>query len=155
MTLDFYFTHYGYSDYLGRPIPNAIENRTSRVIGSLLAFQAVGNFDVTSFMTVRVFGGLAADLRIVLVAADLNEELDPMEDIRRQTDLVREYYWSRGRWFFPVAGTGLDFPINQRFKIGIDFRTWFPMYRFLANEDLPAFEGWRFGGGLRFSFVKQ
>ena len=154
LTLDFYLTHYGYSDVLNRAIPNAIENRTSRVIGSLLAFQAAGYFNVNSFMTIRAFAGPAIDMRIVLVAAGLSDELDQMDDIRRQTDLVRNYFWSKGRWFMPVAGAGLDFKVNPRVKLGLDLRSWIPVYRLWTDEDLPPIEGWRFGCGIRLSFIK-
>jgi hypothetical protein len=149
LTLDFYLTHYGFSDKLGRPVPNAIENRTARVIGSVFALQAAAHFDLTSYLTLRVFGGPAADLRIVLVAANLKEGLDPMDDIRRQTNLVRNYFWSRGRWFLPVVGVGTDLTVNDRFRLGVDIRTWIPMYRIWTEENLPLVEGWRFGMGVR------
>ena len=152
LTLDLYLTHYGYSYTLGRAVPDAIENRTARVIGFILGFQAAWYFDLTSFMTLRLYCGPAADLRIVLVAADLdNESSAAMDDIRRRTDEVRSYFWSSGRWFLPVVGLGTDFTINPRFKLGIDFRVWAPMYRLWSGEDLPAVEGWRFGPGVRFT----
>ena len=149
LTLDFYMTHYGYSDVLNRAVPDAIENRTSRVIGFPLALQAAVYFNVTPFMTVRVYGGPAADLRIVVVAAGLNEGLDDMDDIRQKTNSVRNYFWSSGRWFMPVIGAGVDFTLNSRFRLGIDMRVWAPVYRLWSGEDLPAIEGWRFGPGVR------
>ena len=147
LTLDFYMTHYGYSEELDRAVPQAIENRSARVIGSLLGFQAAGCFDVTSFMTIRAFAGLSADLRIVFMAADLSPA--DKDDASKQTDQVRRYFWSGGRWFMPVTGTGIDFILNERFKLGIDFRVWMPMYRIWTDENLPAIEGWRFGVGFR------
>ena len=151
-TLDFYMTHYGYDDSLGRAVPNAIENRTALVIGSLLAFQAAAYFDVSPSITLRVYGGPAADLRIVLVAEDLNAGLDDMDTIRSQTDSVRNYFWSSGRWFMPVMGAGADFALNPRIKLGVDLRVWAPIYRLWTGENLPAIEGWRFGPGIRLSF---
>jgi len=151
LTLDFYMTHYGYDDVLKRAVPDAIENRTSRVIGFPLAFQLAAYFDVNSFTTVRVYGGPAVDLRIVMIAEDLNEGLDNMTEIRRKTDLVLNYFWSSGRWFMPVLGAGVDFSINPRFRLGIDLRVWAPAYRLWTGEDLPAIEGWRFGPGIRFT----
>lgn len=147
LTLDFYMTHYGYDYTLDRAVPAAIENRSSLVIGSLLGIQAAAYFDVTSFMTVRVYGGPAADLRIVVVAGDLNSY--DMDDAARQTNSVRSYFWSRGRWLMPVIGTGVDFALNEGFKLGIDFRVWVPAYRLWAGGDLPGIEGWRFGPGIR------
>ena len=152
LTLDFYMTHYGYDDTLKRAVPNSIENRTSRVIGSLLAFQLAAYFDVTSFITLRAYCGPAADLRIVLIAEDLNEGLDDMDTIRRQTDSVRNYFWSSGRWFMPVMGVGADFTLNSRVKLGVDMRVWAPIYRLWTGENLPAIEGWRFGPGIRLTF---
>jgi len=148
LTLDFYMTHYGYA--LDRAVPQAIENRSALVIGSLFAFQAAAYFNVTSFMTVRAYGGPAADLRIVLVAEDLNS--GDMDDAQRQTDAVLNYFWSSGRWFMPVVGAGVDFNISSRFKVGIDLRVWIPIYRLWTGEDLPPIEGWRFGPGIRFTF---
>ena len=149
LTLDFYYTHYGYSDNLERAIPQAIENRSSLVIGSVLAVQAAFSFDLTQLMTLRAFIGPAADLRIVVLAEKLTQGLDDISAIRAEVDLVRKYFWSQGRWLLPVMGTGLDFTLNSRFKLGLDFRVWMPMYRLWTGEDLPAIEGWRFGIGFR------
>ena len=148
LTLDLYTTHYGYSDELSRPVPEAIENRTARVIGSLLGFQLAGYFDVSSKVTVRAYGGPTADLRIVLVAAGLEAHED-MKEVRKDVNKVRSYFWSQGRWLMPVIGTGADYTLNERFKLGIDFRVWMPMYRLWTGENLPAIEGWRFGPGIR------
>jgi hypothetical protein len=147
LSLDFYYTHYGYDYDLDRAVPYAIENRSAQVIGSLLALQAAWYFNVSSLLTIRAYGGPAADLRIVLLAEDLNEP--DMDDATRQTDSVRNYFWSQGRWFMPVVGAGLDFALNERFKIGVDMRVWTPIYRLWTGEDLPAIEGWRFGPGIR------
>ena len=149
LTWDLYFTHYGYDYDLKRAVPNAIENRTALVIGSFLGIQAVGTFDVTSFMTIRAYAGPAADLRIILLAEDLNEGLDDLKAIRKDVAKVRDYFWGSGRWFMPVAGVGVDFTLNSRFKLGIDMHVWMPMYRLWTGEDLPAIEGWRFGPGIR------
>ena len=148
-TLDFYLTHYGYSYKLDRAVPSAIENRSARVIGSVLAVQAAAYFDVTTLLTARAFAGLAADLRIVLIAADLGpgDERDASE----QTDSVRKYFWSQARWLLPVTGGGVDFTINERIKVGIDLRAWLPAYRLWTKEGLPFLEGWRFAPGIRFT----
>ena len=147
LALDFYFTHYAYDYTLDRAVPAAIENRSALVIGFPFSFQVAAYFNVGSFITLRVFGGPAADLRIVLIAEDLADA--DLADASAQTDSVRNYFWSSGRWFMPVIGTGIDFKINPQFKLGIDFRVWFPVYRLWSGEDLPAIEGWRFGPGIR------
>ena len=152
LALDFYFTHYAYNYTLDRAVPAAIENRSALVIGFPFSFQVAAYFNVGSFITLRVFGGPAADLRIVLIAEDLADAdlVGPPEtNASIQTDSVRNYFWSSGRWFLPVIGTGIDFKINSQFKLGIDFRVWFPMYRLWSGEDLPAIEGWRFGPAIR------
>ena len=149
LTLDFYSTHYGYSAVLNRAVPDAIENRTATVIGFPFGIQAAGYFDITPIMTVRAYGGPAADLRIVIMAEDLTEGLDDLKAIRRDVDEVRRYFWTSGRWFLPVIGAGVDFTLNERFKLGIDMRVWMPMYRLWSGEELPAIEGWRFGPGIR------
>jgi hypothetical protein len=155
LTLDFYFTHYGYDFELDRAVPYAIENRSSFVFGSVLGVQALALFNITPLIDVRAYGGLSADLRIVLVAEDLNEGVDPMDEIQRETDAVRDYFWSKGRWLFPVLGGGIDFNLNPKLKLGLDLRIWFPLYRLWTAEDLPAIEGWRFGVGARITFRRD
>jgi hypothetical protein len=154
LTLDLYFTNYRYSVALDRAVPAAIENRSAFVFGTLLGLQAVGHFPLSKKFTLRACGGPAADLRIITLAADLNPRdtaggLDT--NARLQTDAVREYFWGKGRWFMPVIGGGIDYTVNEKFLLGLDFRTWFPLYRAWSGEDLPAVEGWRFGMGLRFT----
>jgi hypothetical protein len=100
-----------------------------------------------------VYGGPAADLRIVTLAIGLNHPADFTGDIETdaqlQTDAIRRYFWSQGRWFFPVLGAGMDFPINEKFLLGFDLRVWFPLYRLWTDKHLPAIDGWRFGAGFR------
>ncbi|GHV92436.1 hypothetical protein AGMMS50268_29390 [Spirochaetia bacterium] len=154
LSLDMYFTHYGYDFELNRAIPIEIENRSAFVFGSILGLQAVGRIPLRENMSVRVYGGPAADLRIVVIAADLNAAdlvADDPKGAPMQTDAVREYFWGQGRWIFPFLGTGLDYGINSKFLLGLDFRVWFPMYRLWTGEDLPAVEGWRFGVGFKFT----
>jgi hypothetical protein len=154
LTLDLYFTHYAYNPVLNRAVPAAIENRSAFVFGSLLGIQAVGHFPLSERFTVRAYGGPAADLRIVTLAADLNprDTTGGIEtNAQLQTDAVREYFWGKGRWLMPVIGTGIDYTINEKFLLGLDLRIWFPLYRAWSGEDLPAVEGWRFGIGLRFT----
>ena len=149
LTLDFYTTHYGYSHTLNRPVPLAIENRTARVMGFLVGLQLARHFHAAPNVTLRAYGGAAADLRVVLVASGLTEGLDDMNEIRRDTDLVRRYFWSQGRWFKPLIGVGADYTLNSNLRLGFDFRVWMPVYRLWTGENLPAVEGWRFGPGIR------
>ncbi|MDR1970323.1 MAG: hypothetical protein LBQ46_00230 [Treponema sp.] len=153
LSLDLYFTHYGYDWDLGRPLPVEIENRSAFVLGALTGLQ-IGYRRPLGIGVLRAYLGPAADLRLVITAADLNEA-DLIKDdpwgAPMQVDAVRDYFWKQGRWFFPFAGAGFDFPVNAGFYFGIDFRVWFPAYRLWTAEDLPPLEGWRFGPALRIS----
>jgi hypothetical protein len=152
LTEDIYFTNYEYNS--ARPMACNPENRSALVIGFITAIQFTGNFSLGGKGTAfRVYAGPAADLRIVTLAAGLNHPADFTGDIdtdpQLQTDAIREYFWSNARWFMPVAGIGMDFPINERFLLGFDLRAWFPVYKFWTDENLPAIDGWRFGAGIR------
>ena len=149
IALDMYFGVYGYNFYLNRAVPRAWENRSALVWGSVLGTQGSLFFNPGKSITIRAFGGLTADLRLVLLAPDLNEALNPMNEIRRENAALTEYFWSSGRWFFPVVGAGVDFTLNKKFKLGLDIRVWIPAYKAWTNEDLPPIEGWRFGIGAR------
>jgi hypothetical protein len=151
LALDFYGTYYAYSYNLNRAVPAIPDNRSSFVIGSILAVQAQGNFPLSDTMRVRVYGGPAADLRICLIADGL--EGNDKEDASEETHDISGYFWGKGRWFMPVIGAGMDFTITEKVRLGFDTRIWLPVYRLWTGESLPPIEGWRFGLGLRFSFI--
>ena len=152
---DIYFTNYEYNADLGCPLPCNPENRSAFVMGFMTGLQITGFFPVGGKGAgVRIYGGPAADLRIVVLAFGLNHPGDftgSIEtDAQLQTNAIRENFWSNGRWFMPAAGTGMDFPINEKFLIGFDLRTWFPVYRlWQTSENIPKIDGWRFGVSLR------
>ena len=151
---DLYFTNYEYNTALGRPLPSGSENRSAFVMGFLTGIQLTGTFPIDNKgIDIRVYGGPAMDLRMVFLAFGLNHPGDFTGDIETdaelQTDAIREYFWKKGRWLMPVLGTGMDFPLNEKFLIGFDLRAWFPVYRLWTNEDVPKIDGWRFGAGLR------
>jgi hypothetical protein len=152
LSLDLYFTHYGYDWELERALPVEIENRSAFVLGALSGLQLGMRLPLGNRGALRLYAGPAADLRLVLVAADLND-VDLVEDdpsgAPMQTNAVRDYFWEEGRWFFPFAGVGFDFPVNEGFFFGVDFRLWVPVYRYWTGEDLPPLEGWRFGPAFR------
>jgi hypothetical protein len=154
ISLDLYFTHYKYDFEWNRALPAEMENRSAFVFGILTGIQVLASFPLGEQFVFRGYGGPAMDLRIITLAADLHpDDLSglPETDAQIQTDAVREYFWGRGRWFLPVLGTGFDYRINEKFLIGLDFRTWFPLYKVWSGEELPPLEGWRFGLGLRFT----
>ena len=153
-TEDIYFTNYEYNSKLGYPMACNPENRSALVIGFITGIQFTGNFALGDKGTaLRVYAGPAADLRVVALAVGLNHPADftgKIEtDPQLQTDAIRDYFWSGARWFMPVAGLGMDFPINEKFLLGFDLRAWFPVYKTWTNENLPEIEGWRFGAGIR------
>jgi hypothetical protein len=147
LSLDIYSTQYGYSDALERAVPLAIENRWTTAIGFVTGLEILLRFDLNELMVVRVYGGPGADLRLCYIAADLND--NEQEEASRQTEAVADYFWDQGRWFLPVFGTGLDFNVNSAFRLGLDLRIWFPVYKLWTGEDLPFVEGWRLGAGFK------
>jgi hypothetical protein len=156
-TEDLYFTHYAYNYSLNRAVPAAIENRSAFVFGFLTGLQVSGRIPASNVLDFRFFGGPAADLRIIAIASNLHPDDfsgNPDSDARIQTDSIRKYFWSKARWFMPVAGAGMDYVINEKFLLGLDMRVWFPIYRISKSEELPRIEGWRFGAGLRISPYK-
>jgi hypothetical protein len=121
------------------------------VFGFFTGLHALARFPLGDKLILRAWGGPAVDLRIVTLATDYSGDLTgiPETDTQIQTDAVRDYFWSAGRWFLPVLGAGIDYGINEKFLLGLEFRTWFPLYRLWTGEDLPPIEGWRFGLGFR------
>jgi len=154
LTEDIYITNYEFNPVLGYPTASNPENRSALVIGFITAIQVTGNFPIGDKGTVlRAYAGPAADLRIVTLAAGLNHSSDFTGDIKTdpklQTEAIRDYFSKDARWFMPVVGFGMDFPINEKFLLGFDLRTWFPIYKAWTDKDLPAINGWRFGVGFR------
>jgi hypothetical protein len=155
LSLDIYFTNYIYDFAWNRALPAEIEHRSALVFGFLTGIQALARFPLGDRFAVRANGGFGMDFRIITLAAKHPDDLsgDPETDAQIQTDAVRDYFWGQGRWFLPVLGTGFDYRINEKFFVGLDFRTWFPLYRTWTKEDLPPIEGWRFGIGLRITLI--
>jgi len=154
VTEDIYFTNYEYNTKLGYAMACNPENRSALVIGFITGVQATGVFPIKDNGTVfRVYGGPAVDLRIVTLAAGLDHPSDTSGDIdtnaKLQTEAIAEYFWGEGRWFLPVFGVGMDFPLSEKFLLGFDIRAWFPLYRLSADKELPDIDGWRFGVGFR------
>jgi hypothetical protein len=155
LTADVYMTHYRWSSVLNRPVPAAIENRSALVIGPVIAGQLQVSVTPWRRFALRLYGGLAADLRVVMVALDLNEEdltgTGGVSNAVTETEQINEYFWGENRFLYPVAGAGCDIELNAKWNLGLDFRVWFPVFLQQADESLPASEGWRFGGTARFT----
>ena len=160
VTEDLYFTNYEYNSTLNYAMACNPENRSAFVMGFLTGFHLTGFIPITdSGISARVYGGIALDIRLVIKAIGLSHPADNTglieTDVQLQTEAIRNYFWSEGRWFYPVAGIGMDFPANERFFLGFDIRTWFPLYRQWADQTLPKIDGWRFGIGLRITPRKK
>lgn len=153
LSLDLYATDYDYDYTLGRPVPANQEFRSAFVIGALLGVQPVFRFSPGEKITIRVYGGAAADLRICLLAWDVKgvhqQTGRPVSEVPAD---VFSYFWKSGRWFFPFAGAGMDFAAFGGVKLGFDMRAWFPVWRLWTGEDLPFIEGFRFAIGFRAAF---
>jgi hypothetical protein len=151
---DIYSTYYGYSTTLNRAIPVAIENRSSLVIGNVLTFFGSYRMFIPGLtprgLRLRFSAGLSIDARLCLIADGL--EGDDLEDASQQTSQVTNYFWSNGRWFFPMTGFGIDVIKVGRFWLGLDARIWYPLYRLWSGDQAPAAEGWRSSLGFRLSF---
>jgi len=152
-TEDIYFTNYEYNSVLGYPMACNPENRSAFVLGFITGINAAFFLPLGN-SALRVYGGPAADLRIITLAIGLNHPADYTgeieTDVQLQTDAIRKYFWEKGRWFMPVTGIGFDFPVNERFQLGVDFRTWYPVYKIWTDDNTSAIDGWRFGASLRF-----
>ena len=153
LTEDLYFTNYEYNTALGYSMACNPENRSAFVFGFLTGIQLTGVIPIKdNGIILRIYGGPAVDLRIVALAVGLNHPADFQGDDRDaqiQTDAIRSYFWSEGRWFMPVFGAGMDFPVSGRFLLGFDLRVWFPIYKIWTDDNAPAIDGWRFGAGFR------
>jgi len=154
VTEDIYFTNYQYNAERDYPMACSQPERSAFVMGFKTGIQLVGKIPINdNGITVRVYGGPAADFRIVTLAFGLNYEGDFTGDIKTdpqlQTNAIRNYFWSNGRFIMPVIGAGMDFPISEHFMVGFDLRAWIPIYKVWTNDDTPAIDGWRFGIGFR------
>jgi hypothetical protein len=153
LTEDLYFTNYEYNTTGGYAMACNPENRSAFVFGFLTGLQAGALFPLGgSGIQVRSYFGPAFDFRVVSLALHLHGDdfSGKIEtDAQMQTDAIRSYFWNNARWFMPVTGGGMDFPINEKFLAGFDIRVWMPIYRLWTDKDLPDINGWRFGLSLR------
>ncbi|MCL2800374.1 MAG: hypothetical protein FWD28_01265 [Treponema sp.] len=149
VTEDIYFTNYEFNKTLGYPMITGPENRAAFVIGFLTAAQFTAVFPIgDNGILARAYGGFALDIRLAIRAFGLNHPAD-IAEAQAQTDAIFSYFWSNGRFFLPVVGGGMDFPVNDYYFAGFDLRIWIPLYRLLTNENIPAIDGWRIGVSLR------
>ena len=160
LSLDLYGTTYDYDVGLKRAVPANDEFRTAFVLGILVGFQPVFRFyPMGEKFTIRAYGGLSFDLRIVFPAYGLKDGSPHTNNKVGNTGLtigearkeITSYFWGNGRFIFPFIGGGMDFPVLDM-KLGFDLRIWLPLWRIWSGENLPFIEGFRFGVGARVSF---
>jgi hypothetical protein len=153
LSLDGYLTHYRYNHTLKKAVPAAIENRESLVIGPVVSVRLQGKTGIGPVFFARYYLGMAFDLRIVLIAEDLNEvDLASASD---STELTRNYFWGENRWIFPTAGIGFDFKTAPAFSFGIDGQVWMPLNGLQSGAGQTNFDDWRFGVGFRITFMSE
>jgi len=151
VTEDIYFKNYEYNTELNYAMTCSIENREAFVLGLLTGLQITGFIPISDNGTaLRIYAGPAIDIRLVFKAFGLHPELD--NDAIEKAQEIRKYFWSDARWFYPVTGIGMDFPVSEKFLAGFDLRVWYPLYR---HEELSRMHGWRFGAGLRITPRKK
>jgi hypothetical protein len=161
VSLDLYGNTYDYDVRLERVIPANDEFRSAFVIGFLLGFQPVFRFrPMGDKFTIRAYGGLGFDLRIILRAYGIKDDEGHTNNQNPHTGLtvgearkeITSYFWGSGRFVFPFIGGGMDFPITEGLDLGFDLRIWIPVWRIWSGESLPFIEGFRFGVGFRLGF---
>ena len=159
VSLDLYGNTYDYDYDLKRVVPANDEFRSAFVIGLILGFQPVFRFNPKGDkFTIRSYGGLAFDLRIVFPAYGIKDNewhqsgdghTNTVGDARKK---INSYFWGSGRFIYLVAGGGIDFPLTDSFDLGLDLRIWIPTWRIWSGENLPFVEGFRIGIGFRLGF---
>ena len=155
VSLDLYGNTYDYSKKLQRVVPANDEFRSAFVIGSILGFQPVLRFNPKEDkFTIRAYGGLSLDLRIVFPAYGIqdSEGHQDGQSVGEARKKITSYFWGSGRFIFLVAGGGMDFPIMENLDLGFDLRLWIPAWRIWSGETLPFVEGFRIGIGFRIGF---
>jgi hypothetical protein len=161
LSLDLYGNTYDYDYGLERVVPANDEFRTSFVIGMLWGFQPVFRFrPMGDKFTIRAFGGVAFDTRIVFRAYGIKSDEDHTNysgptgyTVGDASKEVTRYFWGGGRFIFPFIGGGMDFNPLEGMLLGFDIRAWVPVWRLWTGEDLPFIEGFRFGIGVRATFL--
>jgi hypothetical protein len=128
--LDFYMTNFGWPVGASNPVPVEIENRSTYVIGLPLSLLAEASWQPFSRFAFRLNAGIAADLRIALLALDLNSsdknDSDP-NSATYQNKKTAPWFWQNFRWFYIEAGLGADYIITNKWRVALDARALVPV----------------------------
>ena len=149
-TEDVYFANYEFNKTDRYPMACSLENSKAFVVGFVTGLQFTGFFPITQNETAfRVFGGMAADLRVVTHSIGLGPYYQ--EANKPELENITNHFWTEGRMFLASIGVGIDFPFSDKQSLGFDLRAWAPFYRLWTDKGLPPIDGWRFGAGIRIS----
>ena len=160
LSLDLYGTTYDYDYVLQRAIPANDEFRSAFVTGAILGIQPVVRLRPTGTYTIRAYGGIGFDLRIIFPAYGIKDDDDHFNNgtgytghtIGEARKEISSYFWGSGRFIFPFIGGGMDFPVLDNIQLGFDLRAWLPIWRIWSGEDLSSLDSFRFGIGFRLTF---
>ena len=154
VSLDLYGTTYDYDYNLKRVVPANAEFRSASVMGILVGVQPVYRLTLREKFTIRAYGGLGLDIRMVFRASGIKDTEDHQIQgtVGQARKEITSYFWGGGRFLFPFVGVGVDYPIMEGIQLGLDFRFWYPVWKIWTGENLPTVEGLRFGVGFRVSF---
>ena len=161
LTLDIYGTTFEYNVNLQRAVAANDEFRDAFVIGSILGLQPVFCFNpMGEAFTIRAYGGLGFDLRMIFRAYGLEDDHPHHNNNNPNTGInvgqarkeISSYFWGNGRFIYPFMGGGMDFPFHDSMQLGFDLRLWFPVWRIWTGQDLPFIDSFRFGLGFRLTF---
>jgi len=162
LSLDLYGTTYDFDVRLNRAVPSNDEFRSAFVVGAIVGLQPVFRFrPMGDKFTIRAYGGLGFDFRIILRAYGIEDGETHTNDKNPNTGLtvgqarkeISSYFWGSGRFIFPFIGGGMDLALLEGINLGFDIRIWLPVWRAWSGEDLPIIDGFRFGVGFRITFL--
>jgi hypothetical protein len=148
-SLAIYWTHYRWNDEIGRPLPAAVENRDEFVMGFFTGIDAEFQRPIGKSLLLFADAGLAADMRLVLIADGLNEGIDPLEEIAADVEKVKNYFWKHPLYFHTALGVGMRH--TKDYSIAVNLNMWLPFAPPPRIEGDIALLGARFALGMRLS----
>jgi hypothetical protein len=150
-SLAIYWTNYIWDDEVERPLPAAIENRSEFVMGFFTGVDAEIQLPIGKSFLFFADVGFAADMRLVMFAADINE--NDKEEISDDVDKVKDYFWDFAslRPFYFHAALGVGMRHANDYSIAVNLNMWLPFVPPPRRDGDIALLGARFGLGVRLS----